>query len=435
MQRRTTRLAAVAVSTALVASALAACSADGDEDGGEDGVTTLTYWSQTADPETIEAVDSILDDFMAENPDIKIEQTRYESSKLSPLIKNAFRSSDTPDFAYVEVSTGRELYEAGLAQSLDDYADQYGWKDRIAESALAWGTADDGTQFGLGVEAEINGLLWDKTALDGLGLEVPVTMDDLVNVCQVARDNDIVPISSGNNGAGWIWYFYLGLPLLNTLGPDAEVAFAEHESGAWTDPEIRSAIETVLVTAKDAGCFIPEMSTLDNNTAISLIESKDALGYFPACTCNLTPIQSAAPDNEYVMTTWPEVPGGQGQFAMQGMGSLWVVNSKSQHQDEVARFLDYMASKESAVKLIERAGFVPPVLGIDLETVDVSDLFKQGALPLTDPDAELGASIDLKASGEFNDLMGRLSQEVYSGQITLDEFFEQLQSAWENDES
>ncbi|MCV2395129.1 extracellular solute-binding protein [Actinotalea sp. M2MS4P-6] len=396
-------------------------------------MTTLTYWNQTADPETIDAVDSILDDFMAENPDIKVEQTRYESDKLSPLVKNAFRSGDTPDLAYVEVSTGRELYEAGLAQSLEDYATEYGWKDRVAEGALAWGTADDGDLFGLGVEAEINGMLWDQTALDELGLTVPTTVDDLANVCQVARANDIVPISSGDNGAGWIWYFYLGLPILNLLGPEDEIAFANHEAGAWTDPDIRAAIETVLVTAKDAGCFIPEMSTLDNNTAISLIESKDALSYFPACTCNLEPIQSASPDNEYYMTTWPEVPGGQGQFAMQGMGSLWVINANSEHQDAVARFLDFMVSKDTGVKLVERAGFAAPVLGIDLQSADVSDLFKQGVEPLTDPDAETGMSIDLKSSGEFNDLMGRLSQEVFSDQITLDEFFDQLQAAWENE--
>jgi raffinose/stachyose/melibiose transport system substrate-binding protein len=395
--------------------------------------TTLTIWNQTADPQTIEAFDAVIADFEAANPTIKVEQTRYESDQLSPLVKNAFRSDSTPDLAYTEVTTARELDSAGLAANLDSYAQQYDWLNRISADGRAWSTNASGNLFGVGIEGELNSLIWDKTALEGLGLEVPTTMDDLVNVCKTARDAGLVPIASGDNGAGWIWYFYLGDPILNMLGPEGEISFAKHESGAWTDPDIRAAIESVLVTAKDAGCFIPEMSTLDNNTAIGMIESGKALGYFPGCTCNLTPIQTTVPDHQFAFTPWPEVPNGKGRYHMQGMGSVFVVNEQSTAKDAAAAFLDYLVQKPTAGKLIETAGILPPVVGVNVDDLNVNDALKQGAHALSDPGTGRGLSIDLLSSSAFNDTMGRLGQEVFGGQITIDEFLQQLQAAWATD--
>ncbi len=424
-------LVAAGAAGVVLAAVLTGCSSGGDSGGGK---ITLTYWNQITSTDTTKAEDAIIAEFEKEHPDITVKQTRYQpQAQLPSLAKNAFRSGSTPDVVYAEVSTGRDLFNAGLALDLDAAAKTYGWKDRITPSGLAWTTTADGKLYGLGLESELSGVLWNTTLLDKLGTKVPTTVDELTSFCQAARKNDLVPIATGAGGGGWIWYFYLGLPIVNALGPQAEKDFVSHKSGKWTDPEIKTAVQTVFDAAKKADCFIPEMSTLDNGAAIDMLTGNKAVALAPAFTGNLGPVAAADPKSAYDFAPWVAVPGGKGQFNLQGMGSAFVVNKKSEHQKAALEFVDFMFQKDIAEQYIEKAGFLPPVTGIDVDALRIPDLFKQGADILINHSEDTGTTVDLVSSDKFNDLIGREGQEVFDGQITVDQYLKDLQAQWVKD--
>jgi raffinose/stachyose/melibiose transport system substrate-binding protein len=425
-------LGAAIVSLATVSIAGCSSSSGSGSDGG--GKVTLTYWNQITDSHTTKAENAIIADFEKSHPNITIKQTRYDSTnQLTPLSKNAFRSSSTPDLIYSEVSTGRDLFNAGLAVNLNDYAKKYDWKSRITPSGLAWTTTPKGDLYGLGLESELSGILWNKTLLQKYGLSVPTTVDELDHVCQVARANNIVPIATGAGGGGWIWYFYLGLPIVNKLGVAAEKDFVTHKSGKWTDPAIKQAVETVFKDAKNSNCFIPQMNSLEGSVAQDMLTNEKAMSLAPAFTGTLTPVYAANSKDDFDFTPWIGVPGGKGQYHLQGMGSAFVINKKSQHQDAAAEFINYMFTKPVATKYIETAGFLPPVQGIDVNTLKIDPLFKQGADDLINHGDDTGTTVDLVSSDSFNDLIGREGQEAFDGQITVDQYLQDLQAAWAKD--
>ena len=74
------------------------------------------------------------------------------------------------------------LADAGLLIPLDDYAPQYGWKERIAPPALE-ATTIDGKLYGMPLQVDLIGMYYNKTLLDQEGLTVPRRLDD----CQLLR--------------------------------------------------------------------------------------------------------------------------------------------------------------------------------------------------------------------------------------------------------
>ncbi|WOF22386.1 ABC transporter substrate-binding protein [Microbacterium betulae] len=426
--RRTTRFR-VLIGGVVGALALSGCSA-----GAGDGRETLVFWDQIRNEDQQAALDGLIAEFEEGHPDIDVQVEIYQAQELDSLAKNALRSQSVPDVVYAEVGTVRELFSAGLVEDLAEYEDAYGWQEKGTEAGLEWTTFSDGELYGIGIEAELSGVFYNRTLIEENGLTIPTTTDEMLAYCRQAREKGFVPYATGAGGSGWIYYFYLGLPIVNMLGPEAERAFVAHESGEWTDPEIRDALATIFEDAKDAGCFIPEMNTLDGTAAYDLLVSGKALASTPKFTGDIVQLLKDAPDEDWVFDPFPAVEGGEGRFYQQGMGSAFAINSKSEHKDAAAEFVDFWLSDDIPQRLVEEVGWIPPLTGVDPESLEVPDLLKQAVRQLVEDGDQTGVSIDLVSSSAFNDQLGRMGQETFDGQRTLDSYLEELQKAWEEDQ-
>jgi raffinose/stachyose/melibiose transport system substrate-binding protein len=425
--RRINRIRTMALSAVAVL-ALGGCAG-----GSGDGRETLVFWDQIRNEDQQAAIDGLIEEFESQHPDIDVQVETYQAQELDSLVKNSMRSQSVPDVVYAEVGTVRELYGAGLVEDLRTYEDDHPWGERLIESGLEWTTAEDGALFGIGIEAELSGVFYNRSLIESEGMSVPVTASEMLDYCAEAREKGYVPYATGAGGSGWIYYFYLGLPIVNMLGPEGERAFVGHEEGAWTDPEIRAALATIFEDAKAADCFIPEMNTLDGTAAYDLLVSGQALAATPKFTGDIVQLVKDAPDEDWVFAPFPEVDGGQGQFFQQGMGSAFAVNAKSERKEAAVQFVDFWVSGDIPERLIEEVGWIPPVASVDPDALDVPDLLKEAVRQLVVHGDETGVSIDLASSSAFNDLLGRMGQETFDGQRTLDSYLEELQARWEEE--
>ncbi|GAA2026113.1 hypothetical protein GCM10009819_06560 [Agromyces tropicus] len=144
---------------------LAGCTAA--EDGGADGVTTVTvmYQSNEFTPEMIEA-------FEADNPDITIDFIEFDQTRLNASLT----AGDPPDL--VRGSPNPNLFAKGLATSLDDYVAD---SEVISEDDLLpvndlwrWdgSTSGEGDLYGVIKDWSADTSLWQNTALfESAGVE------------------------------------------------------------------------------------------------------------------------------------------------------------------------------------------------------------------------------------------------------------------------
>jgi raffinose/stachyose/melibiose transport system substrate-binding protein len=175
----------------------------------ETGPITLTVWDQEC-CQVSKVWDQLNAEFEKKYPNVTIQRVNRDFGELKALLRLAIAGPKGPDV--VEVNQGwpdmGQLVKAGLLLPLDNYAEAYGWTERVSENVLdvsRW--TPDGSQFGTGslfgytAFGEIIGVYYNARKLDELGLALPTTFDAFEQALEVAKQAGEVPIQFGNNDA------------------------------------------------------------------------------------------------------------------------------------------------------------------------------------------------------------------------------------------
>ncbi|MEA2530521.1 MAG: raffinose/stachyose/melibiose transport system substrate-binding protein, partial [Thermomicrobiales bacterium] len=97
----------------------------------------LRIWDQFTGPET-EVVDEIYKAFTEQNPNITITRESVQTDQMRQTVNTALASGTGPDIIFYDAGPGYAgvLANAGLLAPLEEFATQYGWKDKIAGPSL-----------------------------------------------------------------------------------------------------------------------------------------------------------------------------------------------------------------------------------------------------------------------------------------------------------
>jgi raffinose/stachyose/melibiose transport system substrate-binding protein len=113
---------------------------------------TITVWDQETGK--VKAVwDQLNKAFEQKNPNITVNRVNRSFGDLQSVLKLAIAGPHAPDV--VEANQGwpdmGQMVKAGLLLPLDNYADAYGWFDRVPKNVSSVSTwTPDGKQFGTG---------------------------------------------------------------------------------------------------------------------------------------------------------------------------------------------------------------------------------------------------------------------------------------------
>ena len=393
----------------------------------------LRVWDQFTGPES-DAVDAIYASFTEQNPNIEIVREVIQTEQMRQTVNTAISSGTGPDIIFYDAGAGYAgvLAEAGLLMPLDDLADQYGWRDRIASQSLD-ATSIDGTLYGLPLQVDLIGMYYNQSLMEEEGFAVPQTVEELKTFCQQASEAGYVPLAFTNN-PGWQAFHQFSMMTTNMVGPDALEALLYENEGSWNSPEIIEGIQTFYVELREAGCFSDSVNALTNDDAAAMFLSGQSLMYptgswmIPEFTSESVPA-----DMDIQMMPFPEPEGGQGSFWVSGVGSAYYISANSQHQEAAGQFLEYLFSPETAQRWVEEAGMLLP-MSVDTSEMELPPLYKS-ILEVLDTAAsgeiEFGYNIDVIAPPEFNDTMLNGFQSILSGEKTPEEQAADLQAAWE----
>lgn len=392
-------------------------------------VVTVKVLDAITEKADTDAVNQILDGFEAAHPDIKIERTSVTGKDLDAMAMTTLQSSDGPDIIARNPGPGFAgvMARAGLLRPIDDYWKQYNWDDRIYPIAKTQGTID-GKIYGIPTELEFIGVFYNKTAFDKLGLAVPKTYDELIDVCHKATAAGYIPMAFANKDQ-WEADVQYAQTISNMIGREG-LDNILHGDGRWDTPESIKAIQIPFVDMNKAGCYEKDPNAVAWEDGNTLFYSQKAL-MVPTGTWLIGDINTNVKDFEPGFFFYPTLPGGKGQYPAAGLGGGYWVSAKSKHPDQAAAWLDSYFSPEAAKIWMEKASKIQPVK-VDSSGFNLNPLFKFAVNALQTQSDQMGYNIDPLLPANFNQTELDGFQAVILGQKTAEEMAKDLQKDWED---
>lgn len=205
--------------------------------------TSVSLWTWSPITRTAE---KMIDAFEKANPDITIDYTNYNyNPEYLQALSAASASDNLADIVGLQPGSLTQTYSDYLID-LSDYAKaEWGddWTsvyDNVTQSQLQLGNKDgDDGHYILPIETQDIYVEYNKTLFEQLGLKVPTTYDELVEVSKTLRDNGYAPLFFGG-ADGWQ---HVNLLLMCTF-QISDTLFDECQNGekAWTCDEMKQAM-------------------------------------------------------------------------------------------------------------------------------------------------------------------------------------------------
>jgi len=425
-------VALLLVAPALIPPAFTASAAPSSTASSQQKITLLV-WDQFAEEPQNSTIEKVYAGFMQAHPNIEIKREIVPYQQLLETAKTALSAGTGPDVVYYDTGPGYAgvLARAGLLRPMDDFAKQLGWTERIFPWARERGSFD-GQLYGVSLEMEFLGMFYNKTLLDKEGLKPPQTTQELLQFCADAKAKGYIPIAFGNR-PGWQSYHQFGMIANNALGVEGMQKLLFQGEGRWDQPALVEAVKFFFVDMLKAGCFIPDVNSVEYTDANSLFFTGKALTHTTGTWLIGDIDENVGSTYEIAMQPFPGF-GDKPRVLPAGLGSAWFVSAKTQHAAEAAQFIDYTISPQSVRLWVEEGGIVPPV-EFDPSGWNISAL-RRFALETIQKGAKgegvaLGYYIDTAVPEQFNSMMQSGFQAVLAGTKTPEQQLADLQKIWE----
>ncbi|WP_062355269.1 ABC transporter substrate-binding protein [Bacillus kwashiorkori] len=350
---------------------LAGCS--GGDNGGKDGQVTLELFSNKS--ESIETYKGLIKEFENQNPNIKIKFNSPPEAET--VLKTRLTKNDLPDI--MSINGNATFGELGRAGVLHDFTDD----DAINQVQPPYvdmlnrlvGPDADGV-YGLPYATNANGVIYNKTKFEELGLSIPKTWDDFIAALDKAKAAGEKPLMFTLKDA------WTGLPMWNSLsGNLVGTDFAEKKNAGETSfQESYPAVADKalqLLSYSEGDVF--GVGYGDGNNAFA---TGDGVMYLQG-NWAIPEILKANPDAQVGMFALPVTNNADENKLVSGVDVVLAINENTKHKEEAMKFVEFMLSKEIAQRYIqEQAAFsaVNDVLQEDPVFEGIKTNFENGSI-------------------------------------------------------
>lgn len=232
---------------------------------------TLSYYADY-DPIPLAAMEELIADFEAANPDIDVVLQNFDHEGYKTAIRN-FLTTDAPDLAnWYAGNRMAPFVEAGQFMDVSDVWADNGLNDTLG-SALASMTID-GKQWGVPYTYYQWGIYYNKDAYAAVGATVPATWDEFIANCELFAAADIDCLTTGTSA---LWpaagiFDYLNL---RTNGYEYHMSLTSGTT-SWTDEGVRN---TFAEWAKVQPYITENHAAIDWQDAAALLVQGKAANY------------------------------------------------------------------------------------------------------------------------------------------------------------
>jgi multiple sugar transport system substrate-binding protein/raffinose/stachyose/melibiose transport system substrate-binding protein len=248
------RALAASISAALLVGSISAGALAQDATG---EITIMTYFSaDLGEP----ALAQILEDFTTETGiAVNIAKVGHEDFKVGILVQLA---GNNPPDAHTVWAGARAAFQVqnGSLNPIDEM-----WAANDLDAVFPAGMVQaasvyNGQKYLLPFGYHYAGMFYSPSVLQGAGVDIPTSWDQLIAACGTLTGAGITPIAIGskNRWPAQFWFDYL---LLRTAGPEYRAKLMSGEA-SYTDPEVVAAMQ-LWQEAAAAGCFTADANAYD----------------------------------------------------------------------------------------------------------------------------------------------------------------------------
>ena len=372
----------------------------------------------------------ICDEFMAENPDIKVNYELLYDEAYHQKAVSRLAAGDVPDVAYMgaDARWGSEWQEAG--QQIDNLA----YYPANIDASLVPDFFGTGVKpyLPLGGSNYCTVVAVNMNLLNKIGGKLPETYEDMKALAKLCKDNGI-ELMSTHGADGWVWGSCVMSGIIpRTTGDLKWIEKAVNKQVKFTDKGFVDAL-SVLSTWVADGVLDPNSVLTDNGTGMSNFVNGKYLMYIDGQWAfgesNLGELSKTVK-----LISIPQVPG---EKACAGsLAGAWQVGygitkkgaSDPTILEAAKKWIAYFYSYDETVQRLRDGGISAPIIK--------DFVLPEGMDPCIGEKAKLGAYpscyvIDSYLTGVANDTLNAGMQDIVSGKIDAATLAANVQKAFD----
>ena len=316
----------------------------------------VTWWEQAPEDQYRELLKKeFVESFNAAHDDIEVEMIFQED--LDRVLRTAIQGGAAPDIIFTPgPSFVLEYVNAGFITPLDEYAQQYGWQEKMLEWAYDSGKVQ-GKLYSLPLTYETMVLYYNKALFEEKGWSPPTNRGEVEKLCEAADAEELICFSHSNQYWKGVNEWMVGVFYNNYAGADNVYAALQGKK-PWTDPEFVEANQ-VIKEWVDKGWF---SGSLENYFGLTHDDIWQAL-------CDKKALMNI--EGTWAFQDAPRFCGEDWDWAplpalredvtpsyVLAIGSTLSINAKSPNPDAAAAVLDWVVNdKARAARIIEGFNF------------------------------------------------------------------------------
>lgn len=344
--------------------------------------TEITFWTMNTRQN---AVEPIVEAFNAENEDIKVTASFYDTDGIKDACKVAASSDTLPDMWFNWGGNLGSFYtDNGKTYDLTDYAEANGWNDKFTSASLDLCTFD-GKLSGYPTSYNVIGVYYNKNIFDECGIEVPTTFEEFEAACATLKENGYTPMcAAGLNG--WHVMRWVELLIEHYTGSELHDKMNTFEE-SWDNEAVVQAFAKYKEWV-DAGYFPDGFLTADPNDTILPMGSGECAMDVQGQWFDGTLIQNELDLSTYGVFAFPS--GENNRMSAFAEMTEFNADLTEEELDACVKFMDYYYNAENVETYSEYYNFPLPKQGEKApeEQVNVDEMIESsnanGIFTITD---------------------------------------------------
>lgn len=333
---RTRRLATAVAWSLATTLLIAGCGSD-DESSGTDASATLTVGTwRTEDAAMWES--TIIPAFTEAHPEITVEYAPIDTNDYNAAIQSQVEGGTGPDVIMCRpFDVNRSWIEKGYFADISDLAAF----DAFDDTAVAAWTGEDGKPYCVPVASVLAGFYYNKAIFDELGLEVPTTQQELLDVlAAIEDDGTYAPLALGT-ADGW----QLAYNVLYQIGPnywhgeDGRLGLIDG-SKKLTDPDFVAGF-TAFDQLKD---YLPDGYESISYEDMTQLFNLGKAAILPDGSWQISQVTSTGLDVGVFGA--PPASAGDQRYQQEMADMAFGLNAESKNADAARTFLEWLGTPE-----------------------------------------------------------------------------------------
>lgn len=397
------------------------CFANGAKETDSNEPVTIEFiqWWEPELPEG--ALRSIMDDFEASNPDIKVKLVSGPFSSTHDQLVTGAATGTLSDVVGLDGAWVSELADQGALLSLDSFIDGGNLKrDDIAAAV----DVDDETYM-MAITTFVYYLFVNNDIVNAAGVEIPTTRSEFLNVGKQITDPD-------TNVYSWIFPFSLLYP---SASQDQLMTWVWASGGRMLDEngkpnlvgnqDIIDVLQFIL-DCYNAGIMSPGVLSKQSQDMTEEFASGRAAFMVNGLSLIAT-LRDRNPDLDFDVAPMPVADGYDGvsglMYAPWGVG----ISASSEHPEEAWRLVEYLMSPEVNGKIAELASGLP---GNKTAVAESDDAVFQHGYEIFQDCELINEFIGLPVASELQRVFGEEVQAMLEQGQSIEETLQNVQDAW-----